>query len=190
MISKNDSYDAATVGSRIRLYEVTKSLAVTGVPSLYFSPERILKVQVRPSGEIVQLDAAAPSTSDRSPLGRVNASNTMRPTAASYTHCCCVGSSVPGSVSMFTRRTCLSGGAWLFPVVVVGPHATAANTPAVASANARMLTPRCIRVLPLRLFLRPSSRRRGENAPAGGLSHTGSAGKSESVVGGLQRSRF
>src|SRR5438874_13822 len=67
MISKNDSYDAATVGSRIRLYEVTKSLAVTGVPSLYFSPERILKVQVRPSGEIVQLDAAAPSTSDRSP---------------------------------------------------------------------------------------------------------------------------
>src|SRR5205807_8814017 len=123
------------------------------------------------SGETVQLDAAAPSTSDRSPLGRVNPSNTLRPTAASYTHCCCVGSSVPGSVSTFTRSTCLSGDASLFPVVVVPPQATAAKTPAVASANARMLTPGCIRVLPLRLFLQPSSRDAGREC-AGGRSYS------------------
>src|ERR1051326_323687 len=85
-------------------------------------------------------------------------------------------SSVPGSVSMLTRRTCLSGGAGLPLVVGWPPHATAANAIMLASTPARMLSPSCIRVLPLRFFLQPSSRGaatlRGESAPAAELTHS------------------
>src|SRR5579859_5899318 len=133
--SKNGSaYGAATVGSRMRLYEVTKSAATTGVPSLYLPSDRRWKVHVRPSGETSQLEAAAPVTSDRSALGLRRASNMMRPTLASYTHCCWVGSSVEGSVPKLTRMICLSAGAGtaLVPPELLLPHAAATQSPAVA----------------------------------------------------------
>src|SRR5579864_624771 len=98
----------------------------------------------------------------------------LRPMSASYTHCCCVGSSVDGSVLMLTLKTCLSGEAGVapLPLEVLLPHAAAAVKPRVASANARTRIPNRIRVLPLRLILRPSSRQlRGESAPAAGLTH-------------------
>src|SRR6266568_2650654 len=97
----------------------------------------------------------------------------LRPTSASYTHCCCVGSRVPGSVSMLTRRICLSGGATVPLLLCWPPQATAAKATALASTPARTLRPTCIRVLPLRVVLQPSSRqRRGESAPAAGLTHS------------------
>src|ERR1700752_4872860 len=61
---------------------------------------------------------------------------------------------------MFTRMICLSGGAAaaLLPPELLLPHAAAATNPTLARANARTRKPNCIRVLPLRLILRPSSR--------------------------------
>src|SRR5438309_9179002 len=90
------------------------------------------------------------------------------PTARSYVYVCCVGSKLFGSVPLFARRICLSADA-RFALVVPPPPQAARKIPAVASVIARNRKPKCIRVLPLRLILQPSSRARGESAPAAGL---------------------
>src|ERR1700741_2358002 len=65
------------------------------------------------------------------------------------------------------------------------PPAAGRPNPTVASASARKRDPNCIRVLPLWLFLQPSSRiaaaMRGESAPDAGLTHTASAATMNSV---------